>query len=272
MDALLDSEPNTLSDEFRSTLYHRTSGHPLFTLEILRGMQARGDLVRDADGCWTEGGILDWQTLPARVEAVIAERVGRLPEIQRRILRVASVEGQDFTAESVAHVMDIDEAATLALLSGDLARTHRLVSAQGIRRLGGHRASNYRFQHILFQTYLYDGLDAVERAHFHEQVGDVLEELAGTSGNALAAISPQLARHFEISGILDKAIRYYEMAGHRAIRILAYQEAVDHLTRALELLEELPASPGRDRQEVALRLAIATPIMMLQEPGRARPD
>ena len=52
---------------------------------------------------------MDWETLPARVEAVIAERIGRLAEPLQAALRVASVEGEIFTAEVVARVRGTDE-------------------------------------------------------------------------------------------------------------------------------------------------------------------
>ena len=105
--AVLDSEPNRLGGPFREMLYRQTRGHPLFTIELLRGMQERGDLVRDADDCWIEGRALDWDTLPARVEAAIAERVDRLSRPLVDALRVASVEGEEFTAEIVAHVLGV---------------------------------------------------------------------------------------------------------------------------------------------------------------------
>jgi predicted ATPase len=93
--ALLDSEPNRLGPSFRQMLYRQTHGHPLFTIELLRGMQERGDLVRDPKGHWAEGPALEWETLPARVEAAIGERIGRLAQPLRAALRVASVEGEE---------------------------------------------------------------------------------------------------------------------------------------------------------------------------------
>lgn len=75
VDAILDSEPDRFEEPFR-----QTRGHPLFTVELLRDMQSRGDLVRDASGRWFEGKDLDWGTLPARVEAVVARRLDRLDE------------------------------------------------------------------------------------------------------------------------------------------------------------------------------------------------
>ena len=72
MDAILDTEPNKLEDAFREALFKRTGGHPLFTVELLRDMQSRGGLVQDEAGRWCEGQGLDWETFPARIEAVIA--------------------------------------------------------------------------------------------------------------------------------------------------------------------------------------------------------
>jgi len=76
VDALLDSEPNRLGEGFRQALFRHTGGHPLFTIELLREMQERGDLIED-EGRWVEGPTLNWGALPARVQGVIEERIGR---------------------------------------------------------------------------------------------------------------------------------------------------------------------------------------------------
>jgi len=271
VDAFLDSEPNRLGLAFREMLYRQTHGHPLFTIELLRGMQERGDLVQDPEGRWAEGPTLDWETLPARVEAVIAERIGRLPQALPRALAVASVEGEVFTAEVVAQVLRTDERDMVQRLSSELDRRHRLVRAQAIERLGSRRVSRYRFRNYLFQKYLYDNLDEAERAYLHQDVGNALEELYGDPASeisAIAAIAGQLAWHFQEAGIAEKAIHYLHQAGQRALRLSAYQEAIAHLTRGLALLMALPGSGGEGRrrmpgdrleraqQELALQLAL----------------
>jgi len=267
VEALLATLPNALGAQFGETLFRQTGGHALYTVELLRGMQVRGDLIQDTEGRWIEGPTLNWDILPSRVEAVIAERVDRLPASLREMLRWASVEGEIFTAEVVASSMGGDLQGTIASLSGELDRRHRLIRAQGVQQMAGRRISRYRFRHILYQQYLYNNLDEIEHVHLHEQVGSTLERLHQGSDDALAAAAPQLAWHFERAGMVDEAIGYYELAGQRAIRMLAYQEAIAHLTRGLELLEQLPASPERDRREVGMRLAIVTPITMLQSWG-----
>ncbi|MBN1813877.1 MAG: AAA family ATPase, partial [Anaerolineae bacterium] len=275
VDALLDTEPNRLSDTFRETLYRQTRGHPLFTVELLRGMQERGDLIQNQQGRWTEGPALDWEKLPARVEAVIAERIGRLPQRLQDTLAVASVEGETFAAEVVARVRGIDEQEVVGRLSGELDKQHRLVRAQGLQPLENGHLSRYRFRHILFQRYLYNSLDPVERAHLHRAVGIALETLyEGEKPEEIAAVVPQLARHFQEAGIVEKAVDYLRQAGERALRMSAHGEAIAHFTRGLELLETLPEAPERARRELALQVGLglslqATKGFAAPEVGRA---
>jgi tetratricopeptide (TPR) repeat protein len=258
LEAILDSEPNRLGVPFRKMLFRQTRGHPLFTIELLRGMQERGDMVLDQGDRWVEGPALDWETLPARVEAVIAERIGRLAQPLRAALRVASVEGDIFTAEVVARIRAADEREMLGCLSRELDRQHRLIRAHSIQRMDGQLLSYYRFRHTLFQKYLYSSLDEVERVHLHEQVGTVLEDLYGDQQEsaAHADIAPQLARHFQEARITEKAIHYLHKAGERAVQLSAYQEGIAHLTRGLALLKTLPDSPECAEQELGLRLAL----------------
>ena len=255
IEAFLNSEPHRLGPSFREMLYHQTQGHPLFTIELLRGLQERGDIVRDPEGYWVEGLSLDWVTLPVRVEAAIQERIRRLPEILQKALAVASVEGESFTAEVVAQIRAIDKREMLEYLSNELDRKHRLVHAQSIQRVDGKSLSRYRFRHILFQKYLYGSLDEVERAHLHEHVGTALEELYGDQVED-AANPVHLALHFEKAQIIEKAIHYLHNAGERAVQLSAFREGITHLTKGLKLLETLPDTAEREQQELGLLLAL----------------
>ncbi|TEU18704.1 MAG: hypothetical protein E3J21_05315 [Anaerolineales bacterium] len=263
VEAFLDTEPNRLGETFRRTLYRQTRGHPLSTVELLRDMQERGGLVQDGEGRWVEGPALDWESLPARVEAVIAERMGRLAEPAREALRVASVEGEAFTAEVVARVLAADEREMVRWLS-KLDREHHLVSAQGIQRVDSQRLSVYRFRHILFQRYLYNSLDRVERVYLHETVGTALEALYGEGAEEIAAVAVQLARHFQEGGIPEKAVAYLLQAGNRAARLSANEEAIAHFRKGLELLQALPDTPERARQEIELRIYLAIVLANLR--------
>lgn len=276
VDAFLDTEPNRLRATFRETLYRHTGGNPLFTIELVRGLQERGDLVQDDAGRWVErpssppvlpqyrtgvGGELDWEQLPARVEAVIAECINRLPPQWRAALAVASVEGEEFTAEVVARVQAGDEGEIVQYLSGPLSKQQRLVRAQSLQRLGEQRLSRYRFRHYLFQKYVYHSLDEVERAYLHQAVGNALEALYEENGAEMSAIAPQLAWHFEAAGLVHKAVAYLLLAGKRAFHLSANQEAIALFKRGLALLEILPESPQRTQGELNLQLALSAPLL-----------
>jgi predicted ATPase/DNA-binding SARP family transcriptional activator/predicted negative regulator of RcsB-dependent stress response len=260
VESLLDSELNHLGPSFRQMLFQQTRGHPLFTVELMRGMQERGDVVKDQEGQWIESAALDWETLPARVEAVIAERTKRLPQPLGAALRVASVEGEEFSAEVIAKVLGTDEREMVQRLSSELDRRHRLIRARAIERLGSQRFSRYRFQHYLCQKYMYDNLDPVERSYLHEDVGNALEALYRGQEQETAAIAPQLARHFQEAGITEKAIHYLHQAGEKAVQLSAYQEGITHLKRGLALLKTLPESPERDELELALQLSFGKAV------------
>ena len=244
--AFLDSEPNRLGPGFRQILYERTGGNPLFVVELLRDMQEQGDIIHDAQGRWTEGGTLDWSKLPARAEGVIEARISRLTGDLLEALKLASVQGDAFTAEVVAQIRDLNVRDFVRQLSSDLEKRHRLVSAQGQQRIGDQRMSQYQFQNRLFQQYLYAALDATERAYFHEDIGRALE---GIYGERTDEVAMRLAWHFEQAGIADKACTYLRRSGDQAAARSANAEAVGYFTRALALT---PAEDRTDRYVLLL--------------------
>jgi DNA-binding SARP family transcriptional activator len=233
VDAFLDTEPNRLDEGFRGALFARTLGHPLFTVELLRAMQERQDLLRDDEERWIEGSTLHWETLPARVEGAIEQRIGRLSPELRDILAVASVEGEEFTAQVVARVQGHEERQVLHLLSEDLERKHRLVRARDEIQVGERHLSRYRFGHVLFRDYLYGTLSPGERRLLHRKVGTALE---GFHRGQTAEVAARLAYHF--AGDLDKEQRYTRQAGEWAAAQYANEEAVRYLSCALELTAE----------------------------------
>lgn len=205
--------------------------------------------------------VLDWETLPAKVEAVIERRVDRLPSALQKIINVASVEGEEFTAEVIAAVLNQEEIEIVHQLSQELDKRHMLVEARGIRHIGLERLSIYRFRHILFQKYVYEDLDMVERAHLHEKVGDGLEHIYGSHK---AQIAVHLARQYEEAGLMGKTIDYLLLAGNQAKRVSANEQAVAYYGKGIELLKELPGGKERDETELALQIASGAPKVATQ--------
>jgi DNA-binding SARP family transcriptional activator/uncharacterized small protein (DUF1192 family) len=255
VDALLNRESNRLDATFRQTLYDHTGGNPLFTLELLREIRNRGELKPDKDGQWIDTGA-DWTRLPARVEAVITERIKRLPPDWQEMLGTASVEGVEFSAEVVAQAQGVNAAQVRNDLSGPLSQQHNLVQAVRVDWVGQQRLSRYRFAHHLFQTYLYQRQDPVKRAERHHRVGLKLAEQYAAHPVKLADQAPTLAWHFEAAGQIDRAVPYLFQAGQEAQRLAAPAEAITFYRRGLALLEQQPPSEERDRRELELLVGI----------------
>ena len=152
-DALIDSVPNILGQSFRTEFQNRTQGYPLFAVQLLQSMLVNGGLVKDRSARLVEGELLNWEILPAKMEALINERLRRLPRRLLNVLNAASVEGEYFTAEIIAKALKTGENEIIQMLSVELGKDHRLVSPESIYwQQGGQRYSKYRFEHILFQN------------------------------------------------------------------------------------------------------------------------
>jgi ABC-type oligopeptide transport system substrate-binding subunit/transcriptional regulator with XRE-family HTH domain len=240
VDGVLDSEPNRLDEDFRIRFFWRTRGHPLFTVELLHEMRAHGALEQDEAGVWVASETIDWEAIPARVEAVIARRIDRVPPALRELLAVASVEGDSFTAQVVAEVQGVGEREVFRYLAM-LSNEYGLVREQGEQASGDRWLARYQFSHILFQQYLYQHLGHAERRHLHAMVGEALERLYGISSEAAldrshGPLLSQLAQHAAEAGDDEKAASYLIRLGDWARTLYANAEAVVYYERALVLL------------------------------------
>jgi predicted ATPase len=99
-------------------------------------------------------------------------------------------------------------------------------------------------------------LSTPQRVRLHRQIGEALEHLFGIN---LEPHLAELAYHFfqaAPGGEVDKALTYAVQAGERATVLLAYEEAIGHYERALQVLELQGADEGQ-RCELLLALGDA---------------
>ena len=248
VDALINSQPNNLSRAFRAALFERTGGHALFTTELFRSMQERGDLSLDTDGRWQESPQLNWDEVPARVEGIIEERIARLSNDLREILNVACVEGQDFTVQMIAKIQGIKERDILNKLSHELERCHHLVQETGEVQLRETILSRYTFNHALFQVYLYSILSRAERRILHAEVAETLETLYSEQTEMIAV---QLAYHYTEANKSEKAATYLQRAGEQASKLGEFHQARTFFNQALAAIGDDAAHTAFNRAQLA---------------------
>lgn len=172
LDALLAAQACRLSPLRRGMLFAQTRGHPLFSIELLQLWRARGWLRRNGAGYWVEAGMPELNALPLKAAAAIQRRLDRLSADAARLLAVASVEGEIFTARAVAAVLGWSERRTLELLAAELHHDHHLVAE--VAELAADAPTQYRFTNPMICTYLYNQLDRGERHLLHDAFEQVL--------------------------------------------------------------------------------------------------
>jgi predicted ATPase len=261
---LLASEPNAFTTDFHQKLYRHTSGHPLFTIELLRGMQLRNEIIKDKRGNWVESKVLNWEELPPRVEAVIARRFGLLPAECQSIMKPACVQGKAFCVEILSKLVSEPEQKVFDLLNEVVGKRHQLITPQGIQQVGKRQTTYFRFRHDLFQIYLYGQLNPVERKRLHGLIGHEIENLYDNQLSQYPEMVHTLAWHFENSDNYEKATQYYMQAGKFAGRLSAHQDAIRHFNHALELVDHLPDSTKKDELELDLQLSLGPPLTALK--------
>jgi predicted ATPase len=111
----------------------------------------------------------------------------------------------------------------------------------------------YEFVHALYRQVLYDRQLPGRRARLHRQIGERLE---ATYAQRMEAVVPELAYHFEQAADWPRAIEYLQRAAEIAERRHAHMQADSMLTRALELVSNLPEAT-RARTELQLLTTLA---------------
>jgi class 3 adenylate cyclase/predicted ATPase len=209
----------------RELILGKAEGNPFFVEEVVRALIDAGAIVR-REGRWTAGRAIEEFRVPDTLEGVIGSRIDRLPEGSKRSLQVASVVGRSFQRRVLARVTDrerppLDLDAELK----ELLRRQLVLDGRG-------PDAEYRFKHALTQEAAYGGLLRGRRRELHRRTGEALEALFA---DRIDELSPILAHHFERAQVLDKALKYLTMAGHRAAAAYANEQAIELFTRALVL-------------------------------------
>src|SRR6516162_11944811 len=91
---------------------------------------------------------------------------------------------------------------------------------------------DYRFKHALIQDAAYENLLKSQRQGLHRRVAAILRDRFPDR----AAAEPELvAHHFTQAALTDAAIEWWGKAGEQALRRSAFQEAISHLGKAIEM-------------------------------------
>ena len=251
-------------DHLKQLILERSEGNPLFIEEVVQGLFDGEILVRTADGVTLTAPLTTIQ-IPATVQGVLAARIDRLDDRDRKVLQRLAVIGRAFSLDLAEQVVDLspDELQTAFAVLED---------AEFIYELPAIRGTRYTFKHVLTQVVAYRSLLTERRRALHERTAHAIETLHPTR---LEDYCGELAHHYRQSGNTAKAVAYLRLAAQQAVHRSANNDAVEHLTTALSLIDALPEGPERLQQELAIQAALGAPLALTKgyaapEVGRAR--
>ena len=226
-------------------LFHETGGNPLFVVEMVRAGLGRIP-VNPPEIIRSHRQVLpgDPRTLPPRVHAVLVGRLLQLSDSTRGFVELAATIGREFTLDLLSAVGNTDSDSAV----------HALDELWHKRIVREHGANSYDFTHDKLREVAYGEISAPQRRMLHRRVAQALETLYAED---IDMVSGQIASHYERAGVIEQALPYYQRAAAVARRVYANEDAINLLVRSLELIEQLPSSSKRDKQELSLQLALA---------------
>ncbi|MFN7973519.1 MAG: protein kinase [Acidobacteriota bacterium] len=203
---------------FASFLYRQSEGNPLFVAEYLRHAVLEGILTRDATGVWRfEGGAgmdapsFEGIRLPGSLRQLLGRRMAGLGGAARELLEIVSVMGRGADAALLAPTSGLDEVVFLELLA-DLAR-------RNVLRADG---PNIEIAHERLREIALAGLPHEKRRAIHAAIAQAMEAVTEPERSMRL---PDVARHWEGAGELDRARATYLACARSAERRYAIEEA-----------------------------------------------
>jgi class 3 adenylate cyclase/tetratricopeptide (TPR) repeat protein len=225
---LLGTDPSLA--ELAEAIHRRTAGNPFFAEEVVYSLIEAGNLQGSA-GSYRLVTPVEKLEVPASVQPLLAARVDRLPEREKRVLQAAAVIGRTFSErvlERVAELPGRDLAASLGAL-----QTAEFIYPESL-----YPEAEYSFRHPLTQEVAYRSQLSERRARAHAAVARALQAIHAEKLDERAAL---LAHHWEAAGDPLEAARWELRSGEWVSRNNP-DAAIVHWRRVRELLTRSPES------------------------------
>jgi adenylate cyclase len=225
----------------------RTGGNPFFVEEVVQTLIETGQLkgLRGAYRLVTPVAKLE---VPPTVRAILAARIDRLGERERRVLQTASVIGKEFSEPFLAAVADLPASELAAALAA-------LRRAEFIHEQSLFPVAEFAFKHPLTQEVALGSLLKDRRRQIHAAVARAIEAQDPDHLDERAAL---LAHHWEEAGENLAAARWHRRAGQWATRT-----DIAVATRHWERIRELLKSASNDPESVALGIATCSELLLM---------
>jgi predicted ATPase/class 3 adenylate cyclase len=247
LDDLLGRDPTLAS--VRERIVERAGGNPFFTEEVVQSL-VESDALVGARGAYRASRTVEQLEIPASVQPILAARVDRLADREKRLLQIASVIGKRFREPLLRQIADLSDSdfasALMTLQDGEFLRVEALFPEV-----------EYAFKNPLTQEVAYDSQLAAAREQIHGAVARAIGQL---DAEKLEERSALLAHHWEEAGDALEAARW----NLRAVAWLSGND-LESTLRHLEKAHALAGSAPEGAESARLRLSACVQLVSFSE-------
>ena len=223
----------------RQDIIERTDGIPLFVEEMTKAVLEAGSEAAQRAVASIPSPVV---AVPASLQGSLMARLDRLGSA-KEIAQIGATIGREFSHTLLSAVVSRTEPELASALN-------RLIDAGLLFRQGVSRRANYVFKHALVQHAAYETLLRERRRALHARIVETLE----SQFTEIAENQPELlARHCTAAGLIEKAVGLWGRAGQRSLERSALAQAVEQLTRGIDLIASLPSTPALHRIQIKLQ-------------------
>ena len=252
LELLLPGAPATAG--LRDFVISRAGGNPLFIEELTNALEEKEYIKRGADGYTLSKQVSEIQ-VPDTVQGIIAARIDRLEEDLKRTMQVASVIGREFSFSILDSITGAKEHLKKHL--------QELQGLEFVYEETLFPELRYIFKHALVQEVAYNTLLLKRRREIHGKIGQAIETLYA---ERLEEFYEMLAYHYARSDYGDRAFTYLKLSGIKATKNSALWEAFRFYREAINVLNGQPGSDTTVKEQVEVRLLMASPMISLAFP------
>ena len=219
-----------LPTEVLEQIVAKTDGIPLFVEELTQAVLGSA-LLREENGAYVLASALTPLAIPSTLQNSLMARLDRLAPV-KEIAQIAAAIGREFSYRLLEAAATIQGSALQSALG-------QLMATAVIHSRGSPPEATYVFKHALVRDAAYASLTRSRRQRIHADIARAIEERVADRVDATPAI---VAHHYAEAGLDDLAIEWWGKAGDQALHRSAFQEAIAHLGKAIEMADKAGAA------------------------------
>jgi DNA-binding SARP family transcriptional activator/predicted ATPase len=211
---LLTASDKPFSPDLLKQLHRETEGLPMFVVAYL-------DVLTASDGPMSLPASF---SVPPSVRDLLHQRLAQVNETERQILQTAATIGRSFDMMLVQAASGRSDEETVTALE--------TLTARGLLVEQPNRERDaYDFSHDKLRGLVYEETGLARRRLLHRRLAITL----AADRSPTAAVSAQIAAHYQHAGLEREAAAHFVQAGDQARALFAHQDALHFYQAALAL-------------------------------------